>query len=407
MPKPHWTALALAVVLADGTLSAQDFAPGHPATLGAVRFSVPSPYTAAPELSDSSSAVYGNAATQTWVFVASLRRVEERQAVIRNLIRRFGSAVLRGDPDTLDWQLAPTLPTNLAFPFHQRLQAMGGPHVLDLSFVQLRSGGSDVLVGSAFILGEEETRNHRCGEWANVIALDAQYWVISSLLGRQPPGRTPFEGRGFVQVTWAGRQDSPPPQPADPEAARLIALYDAYAAANREQRRAAVAELMMPAVIEFYGDLRRLALHGSASEVRELPVLQRMQVLTLRHRFDAARLAGFDERQLFAISNEGAPDSLTAGTPSVHGNSALMNLRLGGRPTPWGVGFLRGTGGWSMDVLPLLATSGCLLRANLRRNGVSRAQEDSVIVQSIARAAGSRVADDVWQPMVRGGARPD
>lgn len=407
MLKPHRIALVLAVVLAVGSLSAQDFAPGHPVTMGAVRFSVPSPYTAVPELSDSNSVVYGNAASQTWVFVASLRHRGDRQAVIRNLLRRFGSTVLNGDPDTLDWQLAPDIPTNLSFPFHQRVEAMGGPRVLDLSFVQLPSGGTDVLVGSAFILGEEEARFHRCGEWVSVIAADAHRWVVASLLGRQPPERIPFEGRAFRQVAWTDDRDPPPSQPANPEAARLIALYDAYAAATREHRRASVAELMMPAVIEFYTDLRELALHGTAGEVRQLPVLQRMQVLAMRHQFDATRLAGFDWRELFARSSEAIDDNLIAGTPKVVGDDAWIKLWLDGRPTPWRVGFVRGDQGWSMDVLPLLAVSGCLLRANLRRNGVSRAQEDSVVLQSIAQSTGRPPSADIWLPMVRGGARQE
>jgi hypothetical protein len=38
---------------------------------------------------------------------------------------------------------------------------------------------------------------------------------------------------------------------------------------------------------------------------------------------------------------------------------------------------------------------------------VSRAQEDSVIVQDLARSTGRPLSDDIWQPMVRGGARPE
>ncbi|HVG43693.1 MAG TPA: hypothetical protein VM890_03155, partial [Longimicrobium sp.] len=110
MLKFPWTRFALAAVLAAGTLSAQDFAPGNPATLGAARFNVPSPYSAIPELSDSSSAVYGHAASRTWVFVALLRDVESRPSVIGSLLRRFGSVVLGGDPDTLDWQIVPDVP---------------------------------------------------------------------------------------------------------------------------------------------------------------------------------------------------------------------------------------------------------------------------------------------------------
>jgi len=404
MLNPYWIVLALAVVLADGSLSAQDFAPGRPVTLGAVRFSVPSPYTAVPELSDSGSLVYGDAASRTWVLVAHLRRVEERRTVIHNLLRRFGSAVLGGDPDTLDWQLAPDFPENLAFPFHQRLEAMGGPQILDISFVQLHSAGTDVLVGSAFI-PEGEARSLRCGEWVSLSALDAQYWVIASLLGRPLIERSPLEGRGPMRrVVWSGPPD--PSQPADPEAAPLVSLYDAYVAATREHRRPSVAELVAPAVIEYYADLRRLALYGAASEVRALPVFQRLQVLRVRQMYDdAARLAALDRRELFAISSEAAGHSLTAGTPRVHERVAFMDLRSDGSWTPWWVGFLRSDRGWTLDPLPLGAVQGCILRGSLRRSGVSRAQEDSVLVQDLR--AGGRVPDDIWQPMVRDGARSD
>lgn len=405
MPRPHRLVLALGVFLAAGSLSAQGFAPGSPVTMGAVRFSVPSPYTAVRELSDSNSRVFHDSASRTWVLVASLRRAEDRPAVIRSLLRRFGSEVLGGDPDTLDWQLAPDFPNNLAFQFHQRLEAMGGPQLLDITLVQLRSGGTDVLVGSAFIAGEE-ARSMRCGEWVSVIALDAQYWVIDSLLGREHKPRTPFEGSTGL-VLWAGPPNEPSREPAHPDATRLIALYDAYEAANREHRRATLADLVTPAVFEYYGDVRRLALYATPSEVRALPAFQRLQVLMVRKRFDAARLAGLDLRELLTISIEGR-DGLSAGVPMIHGDVGWMNLQMGSRWTPFGMGFLRADGGgWSIDPLPLLAMEGCLLRASLRRNGVSRAQEDSALVQRVAEAGDRRPLDEIWQPLVRAGARPD
>lgn len=401
MLKHLCAAAAFAAVLATGTLSAQEFAPGTPATLGALRFSVPGGYALVAEMSDSGAAIYGNAATQTWVFVAPLRRVEDRPAVIRTILRRFGTTVLAADPDTLDWQVTPSFLIHVPSVFHQRQETVSGPRTLDVSFRQLRSGGADVLVGAVFTLKAGEP-DRRCGEWGNIIAFDAAAWVAASLLGREPPPRTPFEGNGVVQMAWSGDQDPPSAQPASPDVARLIALYDAYAAAHYANRRADAAALMAPAVLETAADLKHLVLHGTPEQIRGLPALQRMKVLILRHQLTADRLAGMGPREVFAVSGESQPQGLTAGTPRVAGNLAWMDLFLNGRPTPFHVAFVRNGADWRIDTLPLQAISGCLLRANLRRNGASRAQEDSVVLRSIEGTSGRRPSPDIWLPMVRG-----
>jgi hypothetical protein len=406
MLKHRCAAAAFIAALAAGTLTAQEFAPGTPATLGALRFSVPGGYVAVAEMSDSGAAVYGNAATQTWVFVAPLRRTEDRPAVIRTILRRFGTTVLGADPDTLDWQITPSFLTHVLSVFHQRQETVSGPRTLDVSFRQLRSGGADVLVGAAFTLKAGEP-DRRCGEWGNIIAFDAAEWMAASLLGRDPPPRTPFEENGVVQMAWSGAQDAASTQPASPDAARLVALYNAYAAAHYGNRRADAAALMAPAVLESAADLRQLVLHGTPEQIRGLPVLQRMKVLILRHQLTADRLARMGPREVFAVSGESQREGLTAGTPRVAGNLAWMDLFLNGRPSPFHVAFVRSGEDWRIDTLPLQALSGCLLRANLRRNGASRAQEDSVVLQSIQGTSDRPLSPDIWLPLVRGGAAPE
>jgi hypothetical protein len=401
MLKRPSTVLAFAAVVAAGTLSAQDFAPGNSATLGALRFSVPSPYAAVPEMSDSGAAVYGHAASQTWVFVAPLRRMEDRPAVIRDVLRRFGTTVLGGNPDTLDWQITPDFLSHAGDVFHQRVESLGGATTLDVSFRQVRSGGADVLVGAVFALkaGEPE---RRCGEWGNVIAIDAAAWVVASLLGRDPPARTPFDTSPVMQTAWSNTNYPTPSPPTDPEAADLVSLYNDYATLIRANRRSDIAVAMAPAVLEFAADLKQLVLHGTPEEIRALPALSRMRVLMLRHQFDATRLARFSPREIFSVSGEGTPPDLTAGTPRLMGNVAFMDLQLNGRPSPYFVVFVRYGEVWRIDSLPLAALQGCVLRLRLRRDGVTRAQEDAALLQNIERVSGRRPSDDIWLPMVRG-----
>ncbi|HYH80928.1 MAG TPA: hypothetical protein VEX86_14095 [Longimicrobium sp.] len=396
--------LAAAAALHAVQLVAQGAPATFTDTLAGVRYAVPAGYPRVPALGDSVAAIYRDEQGGTWLVVAALRGEEERPARIAALLQRLGRAALGPGGESAEWQLATGNAPDPSPAFYQHLETVGGGRGLNVSLRQLRAGGRDLLVGNAFSRAEPPAGG--CGATMSFPANQAEARLVASLLGRPVPPAPELTGFG-----------GPPPEPppggapprADPEAARVTAVYDAYAAALRENRGEAAAALVTPAVVAFYADLRTLALHGTPAQVRALPLMQRMLVLGLRHRVGAERLSAMTPRQLLAHTIQtdtrvGA--GMTPGTPAVVGDEATVPLLSGGRPTGARMAFIRGDGGWRADLLPLMALAGCGVRAALRQRGIGRERDDEVILRGLQHSTGRAPGDDIWQPLVPAGPPP-
>jgi len=392
--------LALAATLHAVPTAAQHPAPAATETLAGVPYGVPAGYVRVANLGDRATAVFHDSRTNTWVFVAILHQPEQRPRLIDTLVRRLGRRVLAANPDTLEWQAVPSYPMDEVEGFRLRLESVGGPRSMDISFRQFRPDGRDVLVGSVFV---SSGAPDQCGETTSVPAAQAEAWVAASLLGRPAPEPVTISGVGET-VLGASTPAPPAPAPAgDPEATRIQQVFASYMAALRDKQGAAAADLMTPAVLESHSDLRMLALHASPAEVRALPLAQRVAVLGLRLRY-AGRLSAMTAHELFAAATtEGTQryGDITLSAPVVRGNVADAVLVSGGRRTSSRVAFVRGPAGWRIDTLPTNASTGCLLRANMRRAGVSRYVENEIIPLMLQSTTGRTVSADIWQPLER------
>ncbi|HEX6749830.1 MAG TPA: hypothetical protein VF092_21235 [Longimicrobium sp.] len=403
--------LAAIVLLAASPLVAQRPTPARNAALGGVRFGVPEGYTLERALSDSAIAIYGRPSTRTWVFVAVLRAPEQRPAIIRTVSRRLGKQVLGGDPDAMEWQLEVDFPGDSAQLFHQRTVSLGGAHSLDLAFRQFRADGRDVLAGSAFVM-EPDPQDVMCGATGSGAAWEAEEWLVASLLGRSAPDPrvnqvavdiSDFSGAGGAS------QPSRPAPPPDPEAARVLEAYRAYLRAIQSHDGNAAAALVTPAVLAFYGDVQQLALYAPAAEVRALPLMQRLMVLSLRHRWEPARLRAATPAELFAAEAVNTPSDTTTQprAPSVSNGVATVALEQGGRRTSLRMGFVRDRGTWRVDLLPLLAGTGCILRGRMRLQGIPRERDDELLLRMLEMSSGRPVKPGVWNPLFEAPAGPE
>jgi hypothetical protein len=379
------------------SLAAQPAA-SRASVLDGLRFTLPARFTPAALPGDAGTAVYADAARHEWAAVALLPRDAARPAVIRRLAQRLASAALGGRGEGVEWQLGIGMAVDTAELFHQRMMARDGGRTLDVAFRQFRAAGRDVLVGSASLREDEGIEIRICGAGSG-FGDEATEWIAASLLGRPAPEPV----RGFQELTPGS---SPPaPRSASPEARRVVDAFDAYARAIRAHDVAA-AEQVAPAVLAFYGDLRELALHATPAEVRALPTLQRMLVLLARHRVEAGRLRAMRPADVFiALEVElGAFDpALRPGEPVMGPGPgvAWVQLKQGTESVFVHFGFVRVGGRWRVDTLPALASTDCLLRASLRREGAARDQEDALLLRALESVTGRAPSPDIWEPLER------
>ena len=400
------TPLTLAVALHARPIAAQEM-------LAGLRYTVPAGFARDAARSDSVTAVYRTPQADQWLMVAVVRSVDERPGRVGGLLQRIGKAALGAATAPPEWVMTPGNAPEPSTPFYQYFESMGGERNLNVSLRQVHAGRHDLLVGNAVLSHDESPFS--CFVTMSVPANKATEQLIGSLLGRPPaelrPGRGlpsimgPVQGgppaeRSAAVETRAG-QGMPPP---DPEAARVLAVYSAYTTALGEHRVAAAAELVTPATLAFYADLRTLALHGGPAQVRALPYIQRSLVLGLRHRLTAERLSGMTPGEVLAFAAENEArfnDGVTPGSPVVRGDAATVPLLNDGRPTVYIVDLERGDAGWRLDLLPFTAQTGCRIRRMIRRRGMGPDRDDEMILRVLERTTGRAPSPDIWQPLVR------
>jgi hypothetical protein len=373
--------------------------PLRAATVDGVAFAVPAAFSPVPALSDGTTAVYADTATRVWLFVATLRAVEERQALFRRLASSLGAQVF-GARGAVEWQSVPSAPTSPFEGFRQRLLLQDGNRRLSVTFRQYRSAGRDVVAGSAFVSDAGKQPAAVCEQVFSYTAGEAEAGLTASLLGGSPtPEVLPNGSVHLQEAPSASVADAP----LDPEQERVREVFKAYLKALMGHDGAAVVPLAAPAVVEHYAELRRLAVYGTPDEVRALPLRDRLEVLRLRHREDAAKLPAMSPRDLLAaeMATMETDGSTGTGVPHVRGGVAWVNLTWNGKPTGQEIYFVRREGAWLVDFLSMLGGDECELQQELRLHGVGPGDENGVLLLILGEMTGRPVSPDIWEPLER------
>jgi hypothetical protein len=151
-----------------------------------------------------------------------------------------------------------------------------------------------------------------------------------------------------------------------------MAAWHAYRRAADAGDGAAAAGHLAEAMLDYHGDLRRLALHGTVDEVRAWPLPDQVTVLRLRTWMDARRLRAMSPHEVaaYAIGQGWARRRETAVEPvdiRVAGDFARMEMPGGGTPYR----FVREGGAWKWDATPLLHSAAAGFAEMARHRGIS------------------------------------
>jgi hypothetical protein len=189
-------------------------------------------------------------------------------------------------------------------------------------------------------------------------------------------------------------------QPSDPgEAVR--SAFSAYKAAILSGSGAAALELVSQSTVSYYREMQQLALYAEAAQVRARSIVDRTQILTMRHRVDPHVLRRMSPRDLFVYAvNQGwvgkeSVARLEAGAARVWGATATVEIiRLGNR-TGLQYPLTHERGRWRVDLVPTLDWANSAMGQLARRQGVS---EDQLILTLLQVASGRPVPEGIWDP---------
>jgi hypothetical protein len=156
--------------------------------------------------------------------------------------------------------------------------------------------------------------------------------------------------------------------------------------------------------IEYYGQMNDIALTGSESDVKALPVMDKMLVLTLRHMADPQLLSAMTADEMFSyavnerIINEKSVTDSEIGTIIVMSDEAYATIVINGQESPMDVfTFKMESDQWKIDLLTVIALGNAELILALESEGID---EDEFIFSALEGASGEVPSEDLWQPIV-------
>jgi hypothetical protein len=201
----------------------------------------------------------------------------------------------------------------------------------------------------------------------------------------------------------ADGKKEPPASTTDKEDVQAVGgAFAAYRSALLSQDGKAATECVSSITIKLYQEYRDLAVSGDEAAVKKLSMVNRMQVLLLRHRIEAKALKAMDGKAVFGHAVDqnwiGKDGVVRAGLDdiAVNGPRATAKVTVSGKPTTEVFHFVKEGERWTFDLAPTIKRSDQALQQAAQTKGVS---ENDFILSVITSLSGRKVTDSIWRPL--------
>jgi hypothetical protein len=184
--------------------------------------------------------------------------------------------------------------------------------------------------------------------------------------------------------------------------AAIRGSFDAYCKALLAGDGEAALAAVDRNTIEYYQRMLDLARHGDEPTVRALSVLNKVMVLSLRHRLPREQvLTATPESAFIHAVNEGwigkdGVIKLELGTIRVRDAVATAAIQLEGKDAPLSFTFHKEASGWKVDLTSVMTVAGLYLKPMLPTIAPT---EDEAVVVILESVSGTKVPPQVWQPL--------
>ena len=190
-------------------------------------------------------------------------------------------------------------------------------------------------------------------------------------------------------------------QTSEPEEGLIRRAFLTYKEAILQQQGQSAVSLVNRATVQYYARMRTLALEGQEKEVRQLTPMNKIMVLSLRHRVPIGDLRAMTSEALFTyavdqgwIGKNSVLDS-DIGRLQVVGNDASAEYVKSGTPTPLTYRFTKEDGNWKVDLTALMPVADQAMSMLIKAKGLD---EDTFIMDLLESVSGKKVVPSIWQP---------
>lgn len=207
-----------------------------------------------------------------------------------------------------------------------------------------------------------------------------------------------------------GCRSSEEPSPADSAVegqssgsaeSAIRGVFDSYRSALLAGDGAAAYEFLSQSSIDFYVEMRDLALTAPRAELVARSLVDRLHVLTLRYVLAPQRLESMEPVDVVAYAVEsgligqGTLQQQGLDEITVDGDEAEATILSEGSGTEFTYSFVQDPGGWKMDLLGVLDSANETFRDLIEEEGIS---ETTFIFDTIEVITGQRPTRVLWDP---------
>ena len=186
------------------------------------------------------------------------------------------------------------------------------------------------------------------------------------------------------------------------EATFVRTCFEGYKEAILDQDGEAAVALVDGSTLKYYGKMRKLALEGSPTDVRQLSTIDKLMVLILRHRIPLEDLTEMTAESLFVYAvDEGwiGRESVInneLGDIKVSGTNATGVHISAGNESPFKWIFRKENGKWKIDITSIMPIADQAFKQLIQENGLS---EDDFLFSILESVSGEKVPDSIWEPL--------
>ncbi len=177
-----------------------------------------------------------------------------------------------------------------------------------------------------------------------------------------------------------------------------------YRQALLSQNGMQAAELVTEETIAQYKKYVDWATTATKDELMKLNLMNRLQVILIKHRVPRDMLLNANGKDIFAYAvdngwiGKASVMNTSLGEVQVASDSAVAEVLVQEKRVPTKFNFLRQAGTWRFNLLQTMAGANMALKAMIMKQGVT---ENDFIITSAENLSGTEVPEDIWQPIVK------
>lgn len=154
--------------------------------------------------------------------------------------------------------------------------------------------------------------------------------------------------------------------------------------------------------LDFYKRVQEKTLSADSSDIQSMPLIEKLTVLTARHKIPVDQLRQFTGSSFFtyAVDNgligRESVQSLELGTVKVSGDHAESNIITNGQQAPFGFDFNKENERWKIDLTSIFDNSTLAFRQIMAESGMS---ETEYLLMLLELMDGDAPGEGIWNPI--------